>query len=241
MNNFLEDEVFFGRKHRFEDDPKMKNEDIPSGMREEFLKWIDMKRRNEASKLTVTSPNNEALKKVNIKNEAFSLKNTINVVHDEDRNKMEFVNDLENPMGSEESKDMISDIEEEKECLNFPSMKLELCDDDKIKQKDFRSQDEENSTRIESSKPSETESNDPKDSEITLDSSPLEIKTSLLSSNFPLSLSSDKAPDRTTSKKRIANHSKGPAPPPPITSSIDEISGLYYDSVTKKHYKETEL
>lgn len=52
--------------------------------------------------------------------------------------------------------------------------------------------------------------------------------------------------DENCNKKRPATHNKGPAPPPPPTTAattnvIMQSDGFYYDKLTRKLFKETEL
>jgi len=72
------------------------------------------------------------------------------------------------------------------------------------------------------------------------------LTSSLSSSNISLasSTTTDKSVDELGNKKRAATHSKGKAPPPPAAAAakvVNVIPGHFYDQVTEKYFKETEL
>ena len=260
INELSEDEIVFAynkikaEKNSIAVDTKKTNEeDLSSEMKEEFLRWMDMKRQSEKFNLTVTSNNKQTEKKVNINDETLKTSNVINVVKSEHEKETAIDNGCEKLPDFEEYKDAISDNEDDDDnYLKVPLVIHEDGDDGKADNTKF--QDKENSndkslipTVIKSDNQTESELNDAEDLEqnntidvkITLSNSPLEIVTSLSSSSFSLA-SSDKSLDDTNNNKRPANHSKGRAPLPPA-QPIDVIPGHYYDHVTKKHFKETEL
>lgn len=78
------------------------------------------------------------------------------------------------------------------------------------------------------------------DAKLTLTNDPLQIVTHLSSSSVSLASSLDPSENKI---KRPARHSKGRAPQPPAASSAatNVIDGYFYDELTKKHFKETEL
>lgn len=80
----------------------------------------------------------------------------------------------------------------------------------------------------------ETETNT-LNAKMMLTNDPLQIVTHLSSSSVSLASSLDGSENKI---KRPAKHSKGRAPQPP-TSNV--IEGYFYDELTKKHFKETEL
>ena len=83
---------------------------------------------------------------------------------------------------------------------------------------------------------------------MTLSNFPLEIKASV--STLSLSNTSlDRSSSSENITKRPVHHTKGRAPPPPPAllppssepGDVHSVPGLYYDTTSKKHFKETEL
>lgn len=84
----------------------------------------------------------------------------------------------------------------------------------------------------------ETETNTV-NAKMMLTNDPLQIVTHLSSSSVSLASSLDGSENKL---KRPAKHSKGRAPQPPSSSSTSNvIEGYFYDELTQKHFKETEL
>lgn len=257
IDEFSEDEIVFAyNKLKAEKipntfDARARNEDLSTEMKEEFLRWMDKKRRNEEFNSTLTPNNKDTVKKVNINDETLNPSNVINVVKSEHKSE-----DNADELGAsdfDDFQDVISDNEQdEAEYLKVPLVIHEDGDDGKKGEVNIVENEPDGNLQdksvilmvVGSDKPSKTELNDVEELEqnntidvkITLGNSPLEIITSLSSSTFSLA-SSDKSLDETNNKKRPVNHSKGRAPPPPP----DVMPGHYYDHVTKKHFKETEL
>jgi hypothetical protein len=72
---------------------------------------------------------------------------------------------------------------------------------------------------------------------LTLSNEPLKILTTSLSSSS-VSLASEKS-SYDENKKRPACHKKGKAPQPPSSSNVNE--NFYFDELTNRYFKETEL
>lgn len=230
----------------------VKNEDLSDEVRQEFLKWMEMRRRDE----NVTARSEKSLKaeKVNIIDET---ENRSDVVDDTVVANDAAAAAAERALSFDEFKDTISETDDD-EYLNVP---LLITEDDVSDVKQVVAtdtcQEGTDSCRegvqqagnliqtVDESAPSQNlahadgESCGPEqqvtiDAKITLSNAPLEVKMNLSASN--VSLASDKSGD--DGKKRRANHSKGRAPPPP---TINVMPGHFYDHVTKKLFKETEL
>lgn len=255
INELSEDEIVFAyNKLKAERNPiavDARNEDLSGEMQKEFLRWMEMKQLNATM-----------AEKVNIIDGSEVRSDVVNVVKSElDEPSQRVVNkatddavntenvdqptsdDKKNTDDFYEFKDAISDDVEDEDYLKVPLMILEEVD---IKNVVDESQEVEKTqedsllpTVIESSNDDKIESSNAVDdiepntieAKITLGNAPLEIVTSLSSSNISLASSGDER------KQRPAKHSKGRAPPPPT----NVIAGHYYDKVTKKHFKETEL
>lgn len=247
INELTEDEIVFAyNKLRMERNPipfdaGARSEDLSSELQKEFLKWMEMKRSDDA-----TSKLEKYFKaeKVNIVEESEIPSEVVNVVKDEvDTLDDKTITDEVAP-DFEDFKDVISDNEDEvsEEYLKVSLMIREDGEDAKHHESD-PSRDESLliPTVIESNIASNEDKTDATDSQpntveakMTLSNAPLEVITSLSSSS--VSLASDKSCDEG-GNKRPAKHSKGRAPLPPM----NVIPGHFYDHVTKKHFKETEL
>jgi glutaredoxin-related protein len=189
--------------------------DSSETLRDEFQRWLEMK------KSTSSDEQPKCAEKVKTIDDAEIPVDVVDVVEgDETMHSEDF----------DEFRDVISDNEEggDEEYLKVP---LVILEDEQAMMPSV----------IESDIPTEkSESPEPNtvEAKITLTNAPLEVVTSLSSSNF--SLASDQSGDDTASvKKRPANHSKGRAPPPPTTPNV--MPGFYFDHVTQKLFKETEL
>lgn len=90
------------------------------------------------------------------------------------------------------------------------------------------------------------------EAKMTLSNYPLEIKASVTTLNLS-NTSLDRSSSTENIMKRPVNHTKGRAPPPPppppiaIKTPLSEpgdensLPGLYYDTTSKMHFKETQL
>lgn len=245
INELSEDEIVLAynklKAEKNASEMKAKNEDISSEMKEEFLRWMESKRRSEKSNPTMTSHTKQT-EKVITNDETENLSDVINVVKSEHESEAAMDVTEQNALDFEEFQDVIE--EDDAEYLKVPLVIHEDNDEGKEKQVDEENSQDKSMipTVIGSDKQSETELSEAGDSEenntidvkITLSNSPLEIVTSLSSSNLSIA-SSNKSLDDTNTKKPSAKKRRAPAPP------IDVIPGHYYDHVTKKHFKETEL
>lgn len=254
INELSEDEIVFAyNKLRAEKIPTavelnagVRNEDLSGEMKEEFQKWMQLKRKDEKANPSVSSSGVNSVKVKTI-DESDTPVDVVSVVNDmADIAAEEVAEKLEQVEEFEEFKDVISDEEEgvdEKHDEEYLKVPLVIREDDEAKslelspaiptvvESEFSLIDSERSQSVdENSEPNTI------DAKLTLSNAPLEVKTSLSSSNF--SLASDKSGDDAM-KKRPANHKKGQAPLPP--ANINVIPGHFYDHVTKKHFKETEL
>lgn len=257
INELSEDEIVFAyNKLRAEKTPTavelnagVRNEDLSSEMKEEFLKWMQLKRKDEKANPSVRSSGVSSVKVKTI-DESDTPVDVVSVVNEvEDKAAQEVAEILETVEEFEEFKDVISDEEEsvdEKHDEAYLKVPLVIREDDEAKSSDELSpaiptEVESELSLIDSEcAQSVDENSEPNtiDAKLTftLSNAPLEVKTSLSSSNF--SLASNKSGDDAM-KKRPANHKKGQAPPPPTNNNV--IPGHFYDHVTKKHFKETEL
>lgn len=269
INELSEDEIISAYnelKQRAEIavDKRLKKDDFPSSskMKEEFMRWMEMKRRDEKSNSSMASSVDESIKKVNADVQESDVVDVVNSEHEEEASVDETV-DIINEASSdfEEFKDVISDEEQENEdYLKVPLVIEEECDEalkqNKVNDSNLntvvgKSGEEEPliPTVVETKVVTGIELGEalPEentiDAKITLGNAPLKVVPSLSSSNF--SLASEKSLDEAGNvKKRAANHSKGRAPlPPQPTQSNDPnvIPGQFYDHVTKRFFKETEL
>lgn len=232
-----EDIVLAYNKLRAEKNPstvKLKNEDLSSEVQEEFFRWMEMKRKDGESNAPVTSAS-EKSEKVNIEESSSKEMNVVKEVDAVENNDFD------------EFKDVIS--EEDEEYLKVPLVILE-GGDGKVEKESSEGQKpddtqppqlvptviESNSTcsvnEIESSNVAGEQNTI--EAKITLGDTPLAVITTLSSSS--ISLASEKSVDDNNKKQRPAKHSKGRAPPPP-----PDKPGHFYDHVTMKHFKETEL
>lgn len=261
INELSEDEIVFAYNNRRADKTPTavearakKSEDLSSAMKEEFLRWMEMKRRDEKLNPTVTSNIAKSVRVEKV-NETERLKDVVNVVKDEheEASTDDVIEHNEAPSDFDEFKDVVSDDEED-EYLKVPLVIREDGDDRKeLQVDDIKTFQDVGKYEEDSSTPTVVESNIQKekslnyatdseqitiDAKITLTNAPLEVVTSLSSSSLSLA-PSDKSTDDASNKKRPVNHSKGRAPPPPPPSAV--IPGHFYDHVTKKHFKETEL
>lgn len=216
-------------------DEKVKKEGLSSEMKEEFLKWIELRKIDE--KTTLQCEKSDETEKVNIIDETENQSDLVNVVN-EPKTLDVAPEAVEQASDFDEFKDVISDNEGD-EYLKVPLVIQE--DDPKEVIETIKREDDELIPTVISAGVSDipTESQQVTiDAIMTLSNAPLEVKMNLSSSS--ISLGSDKSGDESVNKKRPVNHTKGRAPKPPV-QSVDVIPGHYYDHVTKKHFKETEL
>lgn len=258
INELSEDEIVFAyNKLRLEQNPcafkaRTKNEDLSSEMQAEFQQWMEMKRKDEKPNLTLSGKESVKTEKVNARDETEIPSENVNVVKDEHEAVAVSINN-----DFDEFKDVISDKEEyEEEYLkvvplvifedtvdNERDEEIILCQQKEQKTHDTMIENNNNKCNVDKIEPSNDAAtvDDEQNTiaaKITLSNSPLSVVTSLSSSS--ISLASDRSGDDAGSKKqRPAKHSKGRAPPPPPPNSI--VPGHFYDHVTKKHFKETEL
>lgn len=255
INELSEDEIVFAyNKLRAEKIPTavelnagVRNEDLSGEMKEEFQKWMQLKRKDEKANPSVSSSGVNSVKVKTI-DESDTPVDVVSVVNDTaDTAAEEVAGRLEQVEEFEEFKDVISDEEEsvdEKHDEEYLKVPLVIREDDEAKSVELSpaipTVVESELSLIDSERSQSVDENSEQntiDAKLTLsNNAPLEVKTSLSSSNF--SLASDKSGDDAM-KKRPANHKKGQAPPPP--TNINVIPGHFYDHVTKKHFKETEL
>lgn len=247
INELSEDEIVFAyNKLRVQQnnpsDVKTKNEDLSSEIQAEFQRWMEMKRKDEKSNVPV--PSKVAEEKVNTEATEISSEN-VNV----EREEHEAVVASESN-DFDEFKDVISDKEEEDEgYLKIPLVIVEEDSKDKeSSQKHHKpsllptvieSNNTCNANKIEPSNDATVDDeHNTIEAKITLSNTPLAVVTSLSSSN--ISIASDKSGDDAGNKsQRPAKHSKGRAPPPPPPNT--NVTGHFYDQVTMKYFKETEL
>lgn len=223
-----------------------KRDELPNDLKGEFLLWMESRQKETKPKAIVESP----IKAPKV-NDVEDVNDSLNVVKKEtDEITTTITEDNTETQDFDEFKDVIDDKVDEQEFLKVP---LNIVEDDETRDENV---DEENSnssqfspdnsivTVIEVEDRSKVDSSTDEtnldqytiDVKLTLSNSPLEVTTSLSTSSF--SLASDKSSDDGSGRKRPATHSKGRAPPPP---TIDVIPGHFYDNVTQKYFKETEL
>jgi hypothetical protein len=260
INELSEDEIVFAyNKLRLEKNPsafeaRTKNEDLSSEMQAEFQRWMEMKRKDEKLNLTLSSKESVKTEQVNARDETEIPSENVNVVKDEHAAVVVSINN-----DFDEFKDVISDKEEEdEEYLKVPLVIFEDTVDNERDEEIISCQQggqkpremiplviENNNNKcnvdkIEPSNDTATVDDDEQNTiaaKITLSNTALSVVTSLSSSS--ISLASDRSGDDACSKiQRPAKHSKGRAPPPPPNSNV---AGHFYDHVTKKFFKETEL
>lgn len=215
INELSEENIFLAynriMRERNPSAVEARNGDLSSEVQAEFLRWMEMKRKDGNSDAPVTSAKEDS-EKVNTE----ETTSDVNVVEEVETAAAEN-NDFD------EFKDVIS--EDSDEFLKFPLVILE-ADDEKL---DESSKSDELPTVIQSENEIEPSNANTVEAKITLGDAPLSVVTTLSSSSISL------ASDDGNKKQRAAKHSKGRAPPPP------NVPGHFYDHVTKKHFKETEL
>lgn len=209
-------------------EPKRKDE-LPSDLKEEFLLWMESKQKEQklnqvnAPKVNNVEDVDESLNVVKSETEEISTKNMNAIDKTETEDFGEF-------------KDV---IEDDKEFLKVPLM---IVEDDEVNEEKIDEKSQETSVELEETSKAESKIEETNvdeytiDAKLTLSNAPLEVTTSLSTSSF--SLASDKSSEEGSSRKRPATHTKGRAPQPP---TIEVIPGQFFDTVTKKYFKETEL
>lgn len=180
---------------------------------QEFLKWMEMKRKNELKNYLESE-------KVKSSND------------DDDVDVVEVKSDEIDQIQSDfdEFKDAISD--ETDESLKVPLLIVE--------ENDVKNENALIPTVIEENISNESKASESNviDAKLMLSNDALQIVTNLSTSN--MSLTSIKSTDENGNKKRPVTHKKGPAPSPPSNVMMPS-DGFYYDELTKKQFKETEL
>lgn len=210
INELSEDEIVFAyNKLRAEKTPTavernagVRNEDISGEMKEEFLKWMQLKRKDEKANPSVRSSGVSSVKVKTI-DESDTPVDVVSVVNEAAEEVAEILETVEE---FEEFKDVISDEEEsvdEKHDEAYLKVPLVIREDDEAKSSDELSPaiptvvESELSLIDSECAPSGDENSEPNtiDAKLTftLSNAPLEVKTSLSSSNF--SLASDKSGD----------------------------------------------
>jgi hypothetical protein len=183
---------------------------------QEFLKWMKMKREIESK----NSPETEKVKPSNDDVDVVEMKS----------------DEIDQaPSDFDDFKDAISDQSDE--SLNVP---LVIVEENEIHE--AKNDNALIPTVIEEniSIESKTSEDNVVNAKLMLSNDALQIVTNLSTSN--MSLASIKSTDENGNKKRPVTHKKGPAPSPPSTSNVmPSHDGFYYDKLTKKQFKETEL
>lgn len=179
---------------------------------QEFLKWMETKQQKKEVRTEKVMPSNDS--------------SDVNVLMVTENSEISDFDDF---------KDAIS--EETDEALNVPLFIVEENDTLML----IPTVIEENITHEPSPPVSKSPDDNVLNAKLMLSNEALQIVTNLSTSS--MSLASIKSTDESSNKKRPATHKKGPAPPVPTSSSTDvnAIEGFYYDKLTKKHFKETEL
>ena len=240
INELSKDEIVLAyNKLQAEKNPnavEVRNEDLSSEVQAEFLRWMEMKRK-DVKLNALENLEGEKSEKVNTEETSEEEMNVVKEVEAAECNDFD------------EFKDVLSE-EDEEDFLKVPLVILE-GENEKIEEEEKESLEERKTpeaalvtTLIESNSTcsvNEIESsNDAAEqntivAKITLGNSALAVVSTLSSSS--ISLASDKSGDESSKKQRLAKHSKGRAPPPPNIN----VPGHFYDHVTMKHFKETEL
>jgi hypothetical protein len=206
----------------------------------EFLRWMEMKRNEDDKSVPQAIPSNDIKveeEKVNTsdKNDAH-----ISVVAAVDEAPMSAVADEKVSVATIETEndcDEFEDAETDEAYLSVPLVIREDADDEVNVL--IPTIVEEKSTPTE--KANEEVEADVVSAKLTLTNDALQIAANLSKSQVSLASSDD-------SKKKPAKHTKGRAPPPPPAtqqppppSTSNVIEGFFYDELTKRHFKETEL
>jgi hypothetical protein len=223
LNELSEDEIVlaYNRLQMQKQQPKEKIECKAKDDEnyQEFLKWMEMKQKNEDS--ATVEKVKEASKDENVdvaesKNEKTETSTTTTQHSDFD----EFKDAIE----SDESLKVPLVIVEENEASALIPTVIE-----------------DNIISHEPSPSSETSDSNVVNAKLMLSNEPLQIVTNLSLSS--MSLASIKSTDESGNMKRRATHKKGPAPPPPSSSNDVnvEVEGFFFHKLTKKLFKETEL
>lgn len=269
INELTEDEIIYAYNNLRKETESIATKDIEKSQKSteksdetynEFIKWMALK---DASSRTDCVTKSNAHDKVNELNATIEA---INVVHSESEKPSMVACETENVVDvDDEFKDAISDDDDNglDEYLKVPLIIREDGDVEKTELINIESTsvqmqsptddgmivcnnniDIEGPMMIPTVIESNIAQNDVDDvpseqntieAKMTLSNAPLEVLTNLSSSS--VSLTSNTSAD--SNRKRPARHSKGPAPRPP--AERNEMPGHFYDHVTEKHFKETEL
>lgn len=228
----------------------------------EFVKWMELTKTKAAADEVITPEvpkiNEQELKKVIVLEESITSDelNVVTKTLNENEQTMEtniaVVEAVDVIADFDEFKDVVSsDDEENDDYLAVPLFITEEKELEKHNEADLKLVTTEVLIPLVSvdEPPKNVEKETVVEAKMTLSNFPLEIKASVTT----LSLSNTSL-DRSSSSdnitKRPVHHTKGRAPPPPPAVLVTPLSeqgdvhfvpGLYYDTTSKKHFKETEL
>jgi hypothetical protein len=229
LNELSEDEIVlaYNRLQMQKQQPKIENKAKDDENYQEFLKWMQMKQKNEdiTTVEKVKPSNDESIDVAEPKSEKTEKETNTSATTTTQHSDFD---DFKDAIESDESLKVPLVIVEENEV----SALIPTVIEDKI-------------ISHEPSPSSETSDSNVVNAKLMLSNEPLLIVTNLSQSS--MSLASIKSTEESGNKKRPATHKKGPAPPPPppcSTSSSDvnvEIEGFFFHKLTKKLFKETEL
>lgn len=256
LNELSEDEIIFAYnrllhqqqpKQQQEPKPRIEEEKVdelkPKRMIDdenykEFLKWMEMKRKNEIvekeknlpasllneEKVIPSNPSNGDDDKVVTEKE--KEENVVDEIHQD-------FDDFKDAISDESSDEVLKVplkiIEENDEIPLIPTTIVEenISHEPSPPISTFRNSSENSKNNVINAK-------------LMLSNDALQIVTDLSASNVSLA-SSTKSTDDLENRKRPATHKKGRAPLPPTSSDVNDVEGFYYDKLTKKLFKETEL
>lgn len=230
----------------------------------EFIKWMELTKTKAVDEIVIPEVPKiveQELKKVIVLEESITSDELNVVTNTHNKNEQTMSNQMETNIAAavdviadfDEFKDVVSSDEENDDYLAVPlfiteEKEQEHKEDVVRNDRDLLvttevlipivSVDEQNSVEKETIVAAK----------MTLSNFPLEIKASVTT----LSLSNtslDRSSSTENITKRPVHHTKGRAPPPPPTlvtpssepGDVQSVPSLYYDTTSKKHFKETEL
>lgn len=220
----------------------------------EFIKWMELTKNKAADETVlpeVPKIIEQELKKV-IDVEESITSDELNVVtntHNDNQMETNIAAAVDVIADFDEFKDVVSSDEENDDYLAVPLFITEEKDqDNKEDVVDLLVTTEVLIPIVSVDKQKSVEKETIVEAKMTLSNFPLEIKASVTT----LSLSNtslDRSSSTENITKRPVHHTKGRAPPPPPTlvtpssepGDVHSVPGLYYDTTSKKHFKETEL